>query len=320
MGLRAPLKLTLLVAVTLPLYAGWVLTRPVAWVVPSSERALQRMWVGTWARCVLRILRVRARYEGPVPEGPYFLVANHLSYVDIPLLLARLDARFLAKSEIAGWPVMGLLARTTGTLFVDRSRKRDLTRVLGEVKRVLARGPGVIVFPEATSTDGAAVERFKPSLFEVPVEVDVSVRCAALHYHAPDGPRPAWEAVCWWGDAGFGPHFFQFLKQGPTDATVTFSAEIPPEPAGSGPARRKELCQAAQELVERSFTPSRPPSPARPEGTTAAETPPPDPVASAGPDVDEPHGGAPREASHAPARPSAATTQGPTRGHTTTSP
>ncbi len=258
MGLRAPLRLALLIAVTPPLYLGWVFTRPLAWAFPRTDRGLQRLWIGSWARTSLWIMGVQATYEGPIPEGRYFLVANHLSYVDIPLLLARLDARFLAKSEIAKWPVMGMLARTTGTLFVDRSRKRDLTRVLGEVKGVLDRGPGVIVFPEGTSTDGGAVERFKPSLFEVPVEVDVPVHCAALHYHAPAGPLPAWQAVCWWGDAPFGPHFFQFLKQERTKATVTFCAEIPPRPERSGPSRRKDLCQAAQALVERSFTPSRP--------------------------------------------------------------
>ncbi|MEM9380141.1 MAG: lysophospholipid acyltransferase family protein, partial [Planctomycetota bacterium] len=199
MALKVPLRLLLLTGVTVPLYAGWVLTRPVAWVLPKTDKGLQRFWVGRWARSVLRILGVDARYEGPAPDGPFFLVCNHLSYVDIPVLLARLDARFLAKSEIASWPVLGLLARSTGTLFIDRSRKRDLTRVMPAIERVLGRGPGVIIFPEGTSTDGSAVQPFKPSLFEVPVEMDLKVVCAALHYDCPEGPRPAWEAVCWWG-------------------------------------------------------------------------------------------------------------------------
>ena len=184
-------------------------------------------------------------------------MANHLSYVDIPLLLSRLDARFLAKSEIASWPIFGFLARSTGTLFVDRSRKRDLTRVITEVKSVLARGPGVIVFPEGTSTDGSQVERFKPSLFEVPVETGVPVRVAALHYHAPRGPRPAWEAVCWWGDAPFGSHFLTFLNQPRTVATVTFSPEILRTLEKSEAGARKALAQAAQLATERCFTPSR---------------------------------------------------------------
>ncbi|MEM7517637.1 MAG: lysophospholipid acyltransferase family protein, partial [Planctomycetota bacterium] len=137
-------RLLLLPCATIPLYAGWILTRPLAWVVPSLDAPLQRLWIGTWARTILWIMGVETRFEGPLPKRtgdggrePYFLVANHLSYVDIPVLLARLDARFLAKSEIASWPVLGLLARSTGTLFVDRTRKRDLTRVMKEVKAVL---------------------------------------------------------------------------------------------------------------------------------------------------------------------------------------
>ncbi|MEL6429018.1 MAG: lysophospholipid acyltransferase family protein [Planctomycetota bacterium] len=267
MQLRAPLRLLAIVATTPPLYAGWVLTRPLAWAVPRLDPLLQRAFIGTWAWAMLWIMGVRARFEGPRPTGSYFLVANHLSYVDIPLMLARLDARFLAKSEIAGWPVMGLLARTTGTLFIDRSRKRDLTRAIGEIRAVLARGTGVIVFPEGTSTDGAAVEPFKPSLFQVPVELGLPVQCAAIHYDSPGGPLPAWQGVCWWGDATFGPHFYQFLKQRRTVATVTFAAaEASFDADGTG--RRKHLALAAHESVRSVFTPSR--TPTGPSATTSS--------------------------------------------------
>ncbi len=264
MFLCAVLRLLALTLATIPLYLGWVLTRPLAWVVPSLERPLQRIWIGSWAKASLWIMGVRATYEGPAPEGSYFLVANHLSYIDIPLLLARLDARFLAKAEIAGWPVMGFLARTTGTLFIDRTRKRDLTRVFPLIRHVLDRGTGVIVFPEGTSTDGSQVERFKPSLFEVPVEMGLEVHCSALHYHSPKGPLPAWQAVCWWGDATFAPHFWQFLKQPRTDAVVTFSSKTVGDTRGTGadgPAAikgdRKVWARQAQDAVERVFTPSR---------------------------------------------------------------
>lgn len=264
MPFRAVFRLLALALATIPLYSGWVLTRPLAWIFPGLERPLQRLWIGSWAKTSLWIMGVRAKYEGPVPQGPFFLVANHLSYVDIPLLLARLDARFLAKAEIASWPVMGFLARSTGTLFIDRTRKRDLTRVFPLIRSVLDRDTGVIVFPEGTSTDGSTVERFKPSLFEVPVEMGLEVHCSALHYHAPAGPLPAWQAVCWWGDAAFAPHFMQFLKQPRTEATVTFAPKAvgaPTETEDGGPQTtsgdRKSLARAAQGTVERSFTPSR---------------------------------------------------------------
>jgi len=261
--LRAWIRILALTAVTVPLYLGWVVTRPLAWAAPALDPVLQRIWVGGWARASLWIMGVDARYRGELPRGPYFLVANHLSYVDIPLLLARLDARFLAKSEVAGWPVLGFLARTTGTLFIDRSRKRDLTRAIEEIRAVLSRGTGVIVFPEGTSTDGHAIEPFKPSLFEVPVALEMDVHCAALHYDAPDGPLPAWQAVCWWGDAPFAGHFFQFLKQPRTIATVTFAAKTAASPDTSGPGRRKRLALASHQATSGVFTPSRTSRPAQ---------------------------------------------------------
>lgn len=263
MSPRALFRLALLPCATVPLYAGWILTRPLAWLVPKWDPGLQRLWIGTWAKAILWIMGVETRFEGPVPgrangdDGAYFLVANHLSYLDIPVLLSRLDARFLAKSEIAGWPVLGLLARSTGTLFVDRSRKRDLTRVIGEVKAVLSRGTGVIVFPEGTSTDGSQVDRYKPSLFEVPVETGVPVRVAALHYDSPLGPKPAWEAVCWWGDAPFGSHFMTFLAQPRTVATVTFSSEVLRAPEARSSGARKVLAEAAHSATTGAFKPCR---------------------------------------------------------------
>lgn len=256
----APLRLTLLVLVTLPLFAGWLLSVPVMLLAPATEAVLQPLWIRTWARAVLRIMGIRVRVEGPPPGGAFFLIANHLSYLDIPVLLGQLNGRFLAKSEIARWPVLGVLARATGTLFVDRSRKRDLTRVIAEVTALIERGPGVIVFPEATSTDGAAILPFKPSLFEVPARMGLDVSCAALHYSNPPGSPPAWQSVCWWGDAEFAPHFWDFLKLPRTEATLTFApAPVRAEVAqGDGSGPRKALSEAAQRTLEQIFTPSRP--------------------------------------------------------------
>jgi 1-acyl-sn-glycerol-3-phosphate acyltransferase len=213
---------------------------------------LHRFFIGNWARAVVGLMGVRGRLEGERPVGPFFLVGNHLSYVDIPVRLATVDARFLAKSEVATWPVLGFLARTTGTLFVDRSRKRDLARVNDAVRGVLGAGTGVVVFPEATSTKGCDVLPFKPSIFQVPAEMALPGSCVALSYALPRGGGDAWRTVCWWGDAPFAPHFYEFLKQPPTEATVTFGARIPPG------FDRKELAARAHAALRGVFRPTCP--------------------------------------------------------------
>lgn len=249
----ASARLVALVVVTTPLYLGFVVTRPLGWLAPRLGAGLHRFFIGGWAKATVAVMGVRVRVEGERPSGPFFLVGNHLSYVDIPVLLATVDARFLAKSEVATWPVLGFLARTTGTLFVDRSRKRDLARVNEAVRGVLGAGTGVVVFPEATSTKGCDVLPFKPSIFQVPSEMALPVSCAALSYAHPKGGGEAWQTVCWWGDAPFAPHFYEFLKQPRTDAIVTFGARIPPG------LERKELAARAHAALREVFRPTCPP-------------------------------------------------------------
>lgn len=238
---------------TVPLFAVYGLTRPLGWASPRVGARHHRLFIVSWARAALWLMGVRVRVEGERPEAPFFLVGNHLSYLDIPVLLAIVDARFLAKSEVASWPVLGFLARTTGTLFIDRNRKKDLTRANEQVRRVIAGGAGVVVFPEATSTKGVEVLPFKPSVFQVPTDLAIPVSCAALSYAPGGGTHPTWQTVCWWGDAPFGSHFLEFLKRPRTEATVTFGARIPPA------LDRKELAAAAHGALRAVFRPSCPP-------------------------------------------------------------
>jgi 1-acyl-sn-glycerol-3-phosphate acyltransferase len=187
--------------------------------------------------------------RGEPPAPPYFLVSNHHSYLVVPILYTCLRGSFLAKSDVASWPVLGTMARTMGTLFVDRSKKSDLTRVIGEVERRLARGGAVVVFPEGTSTRGERVLPFKPPLFEVAVRTGSPVSYASISYRTPEGAPSADEVVCWWGSMPFLPHVYRVLTLPSFEATLTFG----PEPIVA--ADRKTLAHRAHTAVERSFTP-----------------------------------------------------------------
>jgi 1-acyl-sn-glycerol-3-phosphate acyltransferase len=210
-----------------------------------SHRTLMHSW--GWA--VTRILGLEVEVRGEPPEPPYFLVCNHLSYVDVVVLSRLLGCSFLSKAEVADWPVMGFLARSAGTLFVDRTRRRDLVRVIEEVQGRLDRFRGVVVFPEGTSTKGASVGPFNPSIFEVPMRTGRPVHYASLCYSTPEASPPAHLAVCWWGDMPFFGHLWRLLTLPSIRATVVFGAQA------IEAADRKSLAERAHRAVLEAFTP-----------------------------------------------------------------
>ncbi len=117
-----------------------------------------------WCLRLLSILGVELRVHGALRGGPVFLVANHVSWLDIPVIAAARPCHFLSKAEVARWPVIGWLARSVGTLFIRRGGGESRQKA-EEIRAHLARGRSILVFPEGTTTDGTGVRRFLPPLF-----------------------------------------------------------------------------------------------------------------------------------------------------------
>lgn len=211
----------------------------------ERENRIVRRWAGWMAS----VMKVRIRVEGKEPQAPFLLVANHLSYTDVVVLMSQLDARLLSKSEVKSWPVLGLLARFGGTLFIDRTNRRDIPRALTEIRETLTLGRGVVFFPEGTSSAGMEVLPFKASLFEVAVAGELEIVTAAISYSTPPTDRPAQWSVCWWGDMPFASHLIGMLKLSRIDAKLRFGeATIRAE-------ERKQLAILAQTEVQRLFEP-----------------------------------------------------------------
>lgn len=110
-------------------------------------------WSSWWAAGVCRRLGVQVEIRGPLPERATLVVANHLGYVDILALLSHCPVTFVAKCEIARWPVVGRLAAQAGLIFINRQRLRDVHRVKSAMEEALAAGHTVAYFPEGTSLE-----------------------------------------------------------------------------------------------------------------------------------------------------------------------
>lgn len=183
----------------------------------AKARAL---WLQQACRRVLRILSVDIKTRGPIPLHG-LLVSNHLSYLDILVLSSVTPAVFVSKSEVKSWPVFGWFARMSGTLFVERGRRSDVTRLNNELSQALDRGALVVLFPEGTSSDGQAVLPFKSSLLEPITQLAHPLTLGCLGYSLPDG-RPG-EEVCYWGDMTLVPHLVNLLSKRCVNVTVAFT-------------------------------------------------------------------------------------------------
>lgn len=213
----------------------------------------RRRVLGGGCRGVLRILGIEVTIEGELPRGAGILVTNHLGYVDVLVLGSVLDVVFVSRDDVAHWPVIGPFARASGTVFIDRDRKRQLPGVVEEMRSWNARGTRVVFFPEGTSGRGDVVMPFRSSLFQVAVTAGAVVHAGALHYATDPPDAPPEHAVCWWGDTDFGPHAWRLLRLRRVRARVSFS------PEEIEPTDRKTMARRAQQAVESVFTPSAPP-------------------------------------------------------------
>jgi len=186
-------------------------------------------------------------------DGPGVIVANHASYLDIPVLGALTRGSFIAKTEVANWPVIGLLAKLSRTTFIERRavRSREQNDQLSER---LGNGDKLILFPEGTSNDGNRVLPFKSTLFAAAERVmpdgspvrfqPISIAATRLD-GAPIG-RDLRAFYSWYGDMDLAPHLWQFLALGKVTVEIVVHAPVTlADAAGS----RKELARICEARV-----------------------------------------------------------------------
>ena len=225
----------------------------------SRDRA-----IGWWARRLLRVLGVRLNAQSPpaLPDGA-LLVCNHVSWLDIYLIMATCRVHFVSKSEVRDWPVVGWLAHTTGTLFLQRGRRADTARINAEMRALMQSGAWVAVFPEGTTSDGQSLRRYLPSLLQPAVELDCPVLPAALRYRTLDGNASL--AAAYIDDISLWQSMLRIVSEPGLIAELHFGAPILPD------GHRRELAAAAEATTARLLgfeTPGRPPQ--TPAGPPAA--------------------------------------------------
>lgn len=250
--MRGAAVLSAFLALTLPLM-------PVQALLLRLSTPAARRFPHWYHRQVCRLLGIRLHIRGEVlKDRPVLLIANHTSWLDIPVLSAVAPVSFVAKKEVDSWPFVRWLARLQRSVFVDRTRRVTVGSTASEMSERLKAGDVLVLFAEGTSSDGNRVLPFKTSLFaaakpgrtqSVATDGDGGVgpvvqtlTFAYTHVHGVPVSRADRSMIGWYGDMAMGGHAWALLKAGPLDVHVVIG---PPKPLESF-ADRKQLASLAE--------------------------------------------------------------------------
>lgn len=201
----------------------------------------------------LKVIGAKVTVKGKLPEDlkHKVFVSNHLSYVDILVLMAILPARFVTFTEFQAIPGIGILSKLSGTLFVNRSRPAQVKKDVLQIEKAICEGSTIIFFPEGSSFNGAELQPFKSSLFQSAIATEAPVHPVCIRYlKVNDEPVTAQnrDLVFYYGDMNLMPQLMGLLRLRSLDIEVIFEKAI--ESSGT---QRKDLAEKSKSAIQKHF-------------------------------------------------------------------
>ncbi|TVQ41161.1 MAG: 1-acyl-sn-glycerol-3-phosphate acyltransferase [Wenzhouxiangella sp.] len=213
--------------------------------LPVGRRRLHQVSHVTWSRCMLRIFGIRLELHGRLPEGPCLVVANHISWMDIVMLHALWPMWLVAKAEIRGWPVIGVVSELAGTLFIQRGSEASRARVNRRMAALLRKGERVGIFPEGGIRPERGVGRFHARLFAPALRAGVPVVPVAIRYY---GQTDLHEIMVFGPGENFFANILRLLAQPGCSGQLMIGEPLSNEAGG-----RSVLARQAQDVVTRFY-------------------------------------------------------------------
>jgi 1-acyl-sn-glycerol-3-phosphate acyltransferase len=216
---------------------------------PHLNQTRQHRTLKNWNRQLLAILNIGILIEGEQPahgKGGCLIVANHVSWLDIIVLNAIHPSRFIAKSEVRDWPVIGWLCRRCGTVFIERASRRNTATVNRHISLLLGQDVSIGLFPEGTTTDGKQVGSFYPALIQPAIDAGIRLLPMALRYQNKDGKQEF--AAAFIGEMTLARSIWNILRCTRQNALVVFTPGLPAENAN-----RRVLARTAHDAIAQAL-------------------------------------------------------------------
>lgn len=211
---------------------------------PRLSREQREMRVQAWALELLALWGVHLKVLGqPVLSGPALMVSNHISWLDILVIHAARYCRFVSKSDIRDWPLVGALATGAGTLYIERNRRKDALRMVRDMAEAMKDGDVLAVFPEGTTSDGLSLLLFHANLIQSAIAAEAPVQPMSLKFvDARTGELTL--APCYIGDDTLVGSVWRTLTAPPITAVVCFG-----EPQTANGRERRQWAHELRETV-----------------------------------------------------------------------
>ena len=211
---------------------------------PRLSREQREMRVQAWALELLALWGVHLKVLGqPVLSGPALMVSNHISWLDILVIHAARYCRFVSKSDIRDWPLVGALATGAGTLYIERNRRKDALRMVRDMAEAMKDGDVLAVFPEGTTSDGLSLLPFHANLIQSAIAAEAPVQPMSLKFvDARTGELTL--APCYIGDDTLVGSVWRTLTAPPITAVVCFG-----EPQTANGRERRQWAHELRETV-----------------------------------------------------------------------
>jgi 1-acyl-sn-glycerol-3-phosphate acyltransferase len=231
----------------------------IQWLLEKSGLPGWGFIATSYYRVLCRLLRIRVRVSGtPVRNRAVLFVSNHISWVDILVIGSLAPVAFVAKREVASWPLVGITAKLQRTVFVDRTRRHQTGNAVAEIAGRIESGVSVVLFAEGTSSDGNRVLPFRTALLGAVEEAprsggdSVLIQPMSIGYTGQQGipmGRQHRPLVAWYGDLDFMPHIRAFIAQGAVDALVAYGEPMPADQGADRKAMTGRLESAVRRLL-----------------------------------------------------------------------